>query len=61
MNKIERAIYDTKLRLEDLKRQRMILIAEINAYQEHLETLEVIEKNKSIPYEENEKKIGSVS
>lgn len=56
MNKIERAIYDTKLRLEDLKRQRMILIAEINAYQEQIETLEVIKNNKSIPYEESEKK-----
>jgi len=56
MNKIEKAIYDTKLRLEDLKRQRMILIAEINAYNDHLQTLESIEKNKSIPNEETEKK-----
>jgi hypothetical protein len=56
MNKIEKAIYDTKLRLEDLKRQRMILMAEINAYDDHLKTLESIEKNKSIPNEENEKK-----
>jgi hypothetical protein len=54
MNKIERAIYDTKLRLEDLKRRRMLLIAEINSFEEHLETLETINRNKSIPHIEVE-------
>jgi hypothetical protein len=52
MNKIERAIYDTKLRLEDLKRRRMLLIAEINSFEEHLQTLESIERDKSIPHVE---------
>jgi hypothetical protein len=52
MNKIERAIHDTKSRLEDLKRRRMLLIAEINSFEEHLETLETINRNKSIPHVE---------
>ena len=30
MNKIERAIADTKLHIDNLRRDRMILIAEIN-------------------------------
>ena len=58
MNKIERAIYDTKLRLEDLKRRRMLLIAEINSFEEHLETLEIIERNKSIPHIEVPKEMS---
>jgi hypothetical protein len=53
MNKIERAIYDTKLHIESLRKDRMILIAEINAYEKQLEVLESIERNKSIPHQEN--------
>lgn len=53
MNKIERAIYDIKLHIESLRKDRMILIAEINAYEKQLEVLESIERNKSIPHQEN--------
>lgn len=53
MNKIERAIYDAKLHLENLKQDRIILNAEIGAFQKQLESLECIEKNKTIPHEEN--------
>jgi len=52
MNKIERAIYDIKLHIENLRKDRMILIAEINAYEKQLEVLESIERNKSIPHQE---------
>lgn len=56
MNKIERAICDIKLKLEDLRRERIILIAEINIIESVIENLERIEKNNSIPYEKMEKK-----
>lgn len=55
MNKIERAIYDVKLHLDNLKQERMILIAEINAYEKQLKTLELINENKSIPHFEDKK------
>lgn len=50
MNKIEKAIYDTKLRIKKKEDDRIILIAEINLLREQLETLEIIERDKSIPY-----------
>lgn len=50
MNKIELAIYDTKLHLEKLRKDRMILTAEINAYEKQLDALEAINYNPSIPY-----------
>jgi hypothetical protein len=57
MNKIERAIYDTKLHLESLRKDRMILMAEISAYEKQLDALEVINNNKSIPNEECHKHV----
>lgn len=51
MNKIERAIYDTKLYINKLEQDRMVLIAKINAYKEHLDTLETIARDKSIPHD----------
>ena len=50
MNKIERAIQKTKLLIEATQRQLLITQTEIRCLQEHLETLEVIEANKSIPH-----------
>ena len=50
MNKIERAIYDTKLHLDNLKQDRMIIIAEIQAYEKQLDALNAINNNKSIPH-----------
>ncbi len=60
MNKIERAIYDTKLRLDELRRQRTTLMAEINAYEEHIRTLESINNNKSIPHHEMDKPVKEI-
>jgi len=53
MNKIERAIYDTKLHIEKLEEDRMILAAKIDAYKKQLETLEAIDGDKTIPHQEN--------
>lgn len=52
MNKIERAIYDTKLRISKKEQDRIILLAELNTLKEQLETLEIIERDKSVPYHE---------
>lgn len=53
MNKIERAIYDTKLHINHLENDRMILNAELNAYKKQLNALEAIKDNKSIPHDCN--------
>jgi len=53
MNKIEKAIYDTKLHIEKLEQDRMVLVAKIDAYKKQLETLEAIDGDKSIPHQEN--------
>ena len=50
MNKIERAISDIKQHLSNLKIDKVILNAEISAFEKNLEALESIERNKSIPY-----------
>jgi len=57
MNKIERAIYDTKLHLDNLKQDRMIIMAEIQAYEKQLDTLNAINNNKSIPHIESDKPV----
>jgi hypothetical protein len=51
MNKIERAIYDTKLQISNLEREILILNSKLNAYKDQLETLEVIQNNKHIKHE----------
>jgi hypothetical protein len=51
MNKIERAIYDIKLHINDKERQLLICQTEIKSLREQLETLEVIQDNESIPNE----------
>ena len=52
MNKIQRAIYNAKSKLEELKRQMIELTADINAYEDHIEALERIERDNSIPHVE---------
>ena len=52
MNKIERAIYDAKLYLKDSELQSQLLLREIKVRKEHLETLEAIQRDKSIPHQE---------
>lgn len=51
MNKIERAIYDVKLQINDKERQVLICQTELKSLREQLETLEVIQDNESIPNE----------
>ena len=53
MNKIEKAIYDTKLHIQKLEEDRMILAAKIDAYKKQLETLEAIDGDKTIPHQKN--------
>ena len=52
MNKIERAIYEAKHRLEEAEAQSTILLAEIKVRKQHLITLEAIKDNDSIPHQE---------
>ncbi|MFY8161635.1 MAG: hypothetical protein ACOVNU_09925 [Candidatus Kapaibacteriota bacterium] len=56
MNKIERAIYDTKLHLDNLVQNKIVLAAEISAFQKQLNALQSINENKSIPHIEVEPK-----
>ena len=51
MNKIERAIADCKEHIKTLENERMILMAELDAYKKQLNNLERIESNKNIPYD----------
>jgi hypothetical protein len=53
MNKIETAIYDTKLHIQKLEEDQMILAAKIDAYKKQLETLEAIDGDRSVPHQEN--------
>jgi hypothetical protein len=52
MNKIERAIFDTKNHIKKLEYEKMILSAELDAYKNQLNNLERIESDKIIPNEE---------
>lgn len=49
MNKIEKAIYETNIYFEGLKKQKLTLIAEINAVEQVLDMLKNIQKNNQIP------------
>jgi hypothetical protein len=50
MNKIERAIYDTKLQIKNLERENLIIESKLKAYKDQLTTLENIEACKDIPH-----------
>ena len=58
MNKIEKAISDCKQHIKNLETERMILIAEIDAYKKQLDNLEAIERNKAIPYDDQHKPVN---
>lgn len=53
MNKIERAIYDTKLHINKLQQDSMVLKAKLEAYIDQLDALEKIQRDKSVPHGEN--------
>ena len=50
MNKIERAIYEAKLELQELERENYGLIAKLKMKREQIESLEAIAQDKSIPH-----------
>lgn len=53
MNKIERAIADCKTHIKHLETEKTLIYVELNAYKKQLDNLEAIERNKSIPHEED--------
>lgn len=53
MNKIERAISDTKSHIKSLDRDILVLETERNAFKKQLDALETIQYDKSIPHDEN--------
>lgn len=55
MNKIEKAIYDTKLHLKEKERQLVICKAELTTLEKQLEALICINQDDSIPHEEEVK------
>jgi len=57
MNKIERAIYDVKMYIREAERQLLIKTTELKSLKEQLNTLEVIESDKSIPHLQDVKSI----
>lgn len=52
MNKIERAIKDTTTELKRLRNNKLCIDSKIEALEEQLESLESIERDKSIPHQE---------
>ena len=52
MNKIERAIQDTTTELKRLRNMKICFDSKIEALEEQLESLESIERDKSIPHVE---------
>ena len=55
MNKMERAIYDVKLHINDKERQVLIADSELKVLKKQLDTLEKINDDKSIPHIKLEK------
>ena len=51
MNKIERAIYDTKIRLKDCQERIKLALKEKEILENQVYTLELIEADKHIPHE----------
>lgn len=49
MNKIETAIADTELRLDNLYKDQLIIRAQINTLEEQLKMLKLVKHNNSIP------------
>lgn len=55
MNKIERAIYDVELHIENKEREMLICKTELNTLVQQLKTLKNIQSDDSVPYYSNEK------
>lgn len=53
MNKIEKAIADTELRLDCLYKDQLVIRAQINTLEEQIKMLKIVKENKSIPHEED--------
>lgn len=53
MNKIERAIEDTKTELKRLRNNKLCIDAKIEVLEEQLESLESINRTHSIPHQED--------
>lgn len=51
MNKIERAIHDTKIDIKILEREHLVIGSKLQAFKDILDKLEYIESNKQIPHE----------
>jgi len=51
MNKIERAIYDVNLQIKDKEYKVLIAETELKSLKQQLNTLLIIEEDKSIPHE----------
>ena len=58
MNKIERAIKDTTTELKRLRNNKICIDSKIEALEEQLESLESIERDKSIPHIEVSKEMS---
>lgn len=52
MNKIEKAISDTELRLDCLYKDQLVIRAQINTLEEQLKMLKIVKENKSIPHDD---------
>ena len=52
MNKIERAIKDTTIELKRLRNNKLCIDSKIEALEEQLESIKSIERDKSIPHQE---------
>lgn len=59
MNKIEKAISDCKLKLENLRRERVIIISQIEVLEDELANLQAIQRNNGIPNDTQHKPVNS--
>lgn len=50
MNKIEKAIRDCKLKIDLLKKEKLIIMSQIDVLEDQLSNLEAIERNTGIPH-----------
>jgi hypothetical protein len=51
MNKIERAIYDVRLLIQDREHKLLVADTELKSLNQQLKTLLIIEEDESIPHE----------
>lgn len=58
MNKIEKAISDCKLKIDNLKREKLIIISQLDIMQDELANLEAIKSLNSIPHDDQQKPVN---